>query len=561
MRAPHAVRASPSATVRLTALSVLLFVACAHREGCTGDYCGTLVIATAGEPESLLPPVITSAVGLAVADQLFLKLADIGLSTNTVGDEDFQPQLAERWEWADSVTLVFHLDPRARWQDGRAVTALDVAFTFDAYNDPAVNSPFRSGVRAISAVTARDSLTAVFRFRKRYPEMFYDAVYHLRILPAHLLRAIPRDQWRSALFGRRPVGDGPYRFVSWKAGEQLELAADSTFFLGRPHLRRVIWRLTPDLQVAVTQLVADQADAIEVLGPPDNLKRAQGAPQLTLYPYRGATYAYLGFNLAANGDSSRPHPLFGERELRRALVMAVDRERLLQNVWGDAARVPPGPVPQLWWIWDPETRMLPSDTAQASRLLTRLGWRDSDHDGVRKRQGNRLAFRIMVPTTSAVRRQYARLLQEQYRSLGAEVELDEVEPSVFAQRAAAGRFDALLISWNTDPTPTSSIAQTWTREGIGRSNYLRYVNPAFDGLVERASAGAGRRAATQRTWRQAIELLNQDAPAVFLFAPQSVAAVHRRLAEVTIRPDSWLALLRTWRIPADRLIDRDRVER
>src|SRR5437879_8608702 len=82
MRAPHAVRASPSATVRLTALSVLLFVACAHREGCTGDYCGTLVIATAGEPESLLPPVITSAVGLAVADQLFLKLADIGLSTD-----------------------------------------------------------------------------------------------------------------------------------------------------------------------------------------------------------------------------------------------------------------------------------------------------------------------------------------------------------------------------------------------------------------------------------------------------------------------------------------------
>src|SRR3989441_8146176 len=149
----------------------------------------------------------------------------------------------------------------------------------------------------------------------------------------------------------------------------------------------------------------------------------------------------------------------------------------------------------------------------------------------------------MVPTTSAVRRQYARLLQEQYRSLGAEVELDEVEPSVFAQRAAAGRFDALLISWNTDPTPTSSIAQTWTREGIGRSNYLRYVNPAFDGLVERASAGAGRRAATQRTWRQAIELLNQDAPAVFLFAPQSVAALHRRGGRVPNPPGPWVGPL------------------
>src|SRR5256712_11900723 len=111
MRAPRAVRASPSATVRLTALSVLLLFACAHREGCTGDYCGTLVIATAGEPESLLPPVITSAVGLAVADQLFLKLADLGLSPNPLRGEDFQPQVPERWEWADSVTLVFPLDP------------------------------------------------------------------------------------------------------------------------------------------------------------------------------------------------------------------------------------------------------------------------------------------------------------------------------------------------------------------------------------------------------------------------------------------------------------------
>src|SRR5205809_5047970 len=111
MRAPHAVRASPSATVRLTALSVLLLVACAHREGCTGDYCGTLVIATAGEPESLLPPVLTAAVAQDVSVQLFRKLEDIGPSTNTVGDEDFQPQLADRWGWADFGTLCVNRDP------------------------------------------------------------------------------------------------------------------------------------------------------------------------------------------------------------------------------------------------------------------------------------------------------------------------------------------------------------------------------------------------------------------------------------------------------------------
>src|SRR5207302_10847664 len=68
-------------------------------------------------------------------------------------------------------------------------------------------------------------------------------------------------------------------------------------------------------------------------------------------------------------------------------------------------------------------------------------------------------------------------------------------------------------------------------------------------------------AAAKRTWRAAIEILNQDAPGIFLFATENVAAAHKRVADVRIRPDSWLALVRTWRIPADRLTDRDRLER
>jgi peptide/nickel transport system substrate-binding protein len=530
------------------------------RSSCAGDYCGALVIAAPGEPDILLPPVAASAISRDVTDQLFRKLADLGMSGNTIGDEDFQPQLAQRWEWNGPATIVFHLDPRARWQDGRAVTAADVVFTYDVYADSLVNSPFRPPLRFISAVTARDSLTAVFRFQKRYPEMFYDAVYHMRILPAHLLRSIPRDQWRTAAFGRAPVGDGPYRFVRWKAGETLELEADSTFFLGRPHIRRVIWRFTPNLQVAVMQLSAGDADATEVLGPPNFVKQAQAAPQLTTYPYKGGTYGYLGFNLAAPGDSTQPHPLLGDRRLRRALVMAIDRDRLLASVFADLAKVPPGPMSQLSWIWDPETRGLPHDSAGAARLLTRLGWIDSNGDGIRDRDGHPLSFRLLVPTTSGIRRQYARLLQEQFRRMGVDVQLDEVDFSLFLARARAGQFDALLNAWSTDPTPSAGIPQTWTRAGLGGSNYGRYVNPAFDRLVDRAVGSAATRADARRAWRRAIEVLNQDAPAIFLFAPDNVAAVDRRVTGVAIRPDSWLALLRTWRIPADRLTDRDRAE-
>ena len=545
------------AHIALVGVVLVALTGCERRRGCAGDYCGTLVFAAAGEPDILLPPVTQQQYALDIFGQVFLKLADLGLSQNTIGDEDFQPRLAQRWEWDDPLTLVFHLDPRARWQDGQSVTAADVAFTFDIYTDSLVNSPFRSSLRTISAVTTRDSLTAVFRFHARYPEMFYDAVNHMHILPAHLLRPVPRSQWRSAAFGRAPVGDGPYRFVVWKAGESVELTADSTFFLGRPHIRRLIWRFTPNLQVAVTQVIAGDADAVEVLGPPDNVKRAQVAANLALYPYRGELYGFLAFNLSTNGDTTKPHPLFGDRQLRRALAMAVDREGLRKSVWGDLAQVPPGPLARLWSIWDPETRQLPYDTAQAARMLTWLGWRDSNGDGIRDRDGQPLAFRILVPTTSALRRQYAVLLQEQFRRIGADVQLDEVEFSVFDQRTQAGRFDAAVIARQADPTPTSSLPQVWTT--AGRSNAGRYASPVFDRLVDQASA-APRRDAAKALWRRAIETLNQDAPAVFLYAPDNVAAVNRRVTDVVIRPDDYWALVRTWRIPADQLTDRDRAE-
>src|SRR6266566_9138244 len=473
-------------------LLALAGAGCARRGGCTGDYCGTVVFVTTPEPDILLPPASQLVVSRDIADQIFLKLADLGMSGNTVGDTDFQPQLAERWEWANPLTLVFHLDPRARWQDGRPVTSADVGFTFDIYTDSLINSSARSALRRISAVTTRDSLTVVFRFRARYPEMFYDAVYHMRVLPSHLMGTVPREQWRSAPFGRAPVGDGPYRFVRWKAGESLELVADSTFTGARAHIRRVIWRFTPNLQVAVMQVVAGEADATEVLGPPDFVKQAQAAAQLATYPYKGSVYGYLGFNLTAPGDSTQPHPLFGDRQLRRALAMAIDRERLVRSVFGDLAKVPPGPVSQLSWIWDAATRALPHDSLGAARLLTRLGWIDTNGDGIRDRGGRPLSFHLLVPTTSGLRRQYARLLQEQFRLVGVDVQLDEVDFGLFLARARAGQFDALLNAWTTDPSPSAGIPQTWTAAAVGggRSNYGRYMNPAFDRLVDQTVASA-----------------------------------------------------------------------
>jgi peptide/nickel transport system substrate-binding protein len=548
---------------RYELVPILLIVAlggCERRKLCDAPDCGTLVEAAIGEPGTLLPVSTEEITARDIDEQLFLKLADVGMSMNTVGDEDFQPLLAQKWEWDGPLTLVFHVDPRARWQDGQSVTAVDVAFTFDAYTDSAVASPYRAQLKRVASVTARDSMTAVFRFRERYPEMFYDAVYHMRILPAHLLRPVPREQWRTAPFGRQPIGDGPYRFVSWQAGQAIELRSDTTFFLGRPGIRRLIWRITPDLGVAVTQLIAGQVDVREQLVTPENIERVRAAQHVKLYPYAGNIYTYMVFNLRANGDTAKPHPIFGDREVRRALTMAVDRASLAKSALGAIGKVPPGPMSSLLWIWDEETRTLPYDTAQAARILNARGWRDHDGDGVRDRDGQALEFRVAVPMTSTLRRQYAQLVQEQFRVIGVRMEIDAIDGSVLQQRISSGKYDAAMLSRSNDPSPSSGITQTWTRAGIGGSNVARYESAEFDRLVDRAISSPSRDQA-MRLWRAAIETINADAPAIFLYSLGNMAGIDRRVDNVQIRPDSWAALLRTWRIPSDRQIDRDRVER
>ena len=546
-------------SVMVIVATLLLACSCAPRGGCTGDYCGTLVFAAPGEPSTLLPLVTDEALDRDIFDQLFLKLADIGPDANTVGDQGFERQLAADWAWTTPLELTFHLDPRAHWHDGARVTSEDVTFSFAVYRDSAVDSPYRDNLRHIVSVTAIDSETVKYTFDHRYAEMFFDAVYYMRILPAHLLRGTASTAWHSASFGRAPIGNGPFRFVRWVPGQSVELAADSTFFLGRPHIRRLVWRFATDLTVAVTQVVAGEADAIQVLVTPANIDRASSSPHLTLYPYAGSVYNVVGFNLRANGDRAHAHPILGDPAVRRALVLATDRVKMAQSVFGGHARVPPGPISQMWrGLWFADIPVPPFDTALAGQLLEHAGWHRAGADAVRARNGLKLAFRLAVPSTSGTRKQYAQLIQEQLRLIGVDVVIDEMEAATMQEKQRTGNYDAAMESWNSDPSPASSLPDAWTLHGA--SNFGGYSNPAFDRAVGQITTATTPELVAQG-WHEALQTLANDSPAIVLYALDNVAAVDSRVTDVRLRPDDWWAYVRNWRIPPARLVARDRTER
>ena len=545
----------------LLAIAVAL-VGCAdsRSDSARSETGGTLVVATSSDADVLLPTLITNLQSKTVADLIFDRLAEIGQDMNIVGDRGFEPRLANRWTWAaDSLSIAFHLDPRARWHDGVPVRSSDVRFTFDVSTDPAVGSALVAVLRPqIDSVSTPDSLTAVFWFSKRYPQQFYDATYHMLIVPAHALRAEPREKLASAAFSRAPIGTGRFRFARWDAGSAIEVVADTANYRGRAKLDRVVWAISADPGTTFTRALAGEADYAGPVLNPALLGEVAKNDKVRIHSVAGADYGFVVFNLTARKSSAQPHPLFRERELRRALSMAVNRQSIVASIFDSLARVSLGPMTRWQYHADTTVAQIAYDTTAARTLLDSLGWRDSDGDGIRDRGGRPLRFSLGVPSSSMVRQRAAVLIQADLNRIGVKVDVDAREPNTLFAAVRAGDFDAFLNAVHADPSPFS-VRQSWSPLGartVGGINFGMYSNPTFDAHIDSAFA-AWDPAVVKRMSRRAYEVLLADAPAIWLYEPTSAAMVHRRVRVTGMRPDAWWAKIDEWSIPASERIDRD----
>jgi peptide/nickel transport system substrate-binding protein len=543
--------------------AALLIVSCradntADNRGAAGkgDTGGTLIVVLPAEVSTLLPPYAIAQQEKMAVGLLFDRLAEPGDSLNTIGDRGFIPRLADRWEWArDSLSIAFHLDPRARWHDGVPVRAHDVAFTYRLYVNPAAGIESASNLRTIDSVTTPDSLTAVFWFKQRYPEEFFDATYQILICPAHLLETIGVTDLRSSAFTHQPVGSGRFRFQRLTPGSTIELVSDTANYRGRAKLDRVVLAFTSNPGAAMTKLLAGDADVYEAIAPP-SLPEVRQHPDIATYPYDNLGYGFLWFNLRT-GTPPHPHPIFGDPAVRRALAMALDREGIVRNVYDTLGTVANGPFARSTSSTDYTAAAPPYDTARANHLLDSAGWRRGA-DGVRQKAGHPLAFSITVPTSSKSRQQIAVLIQDQLARVGARVSVEPVEMQVLISHMRARTFDAALQTWHVDGA-MSDIRQMWTqgaeKDGV---NWGSYESPTFDALVDSALT-APDPAQTHALLHRAYAVINEDVPAVWIFNTRQVAGVHRRVHIAALRPDEWYAHLADWYIPAASRIPRDNI--
>lgn len=512
---------------------------------------GSIVIVSGQFPSQPTPTLTRGSADNDIADLLFLRLARLGPTLMTAGDRGFVPQLAKSWTRRDSLTIVFELDARAKWHDGVPVTAKDVAWSFLRARDAAVAPAHATALRWLASVTAEGDRRVVVKFSKWYPTQLFDATWQLPVLPSHLLDTIPPAQLSTSAFAKAPVGNGPYRFVRSEPGQLVELAAVPDHFLGAPKITRVIYRASSDGDARINLILSGEGDGLEQLSLKSQQERFTGNNDYRLVQVPSFQVGYALFNQRDPADRNAPHPILADSLVRQAMVLGLDRTTMARALFGEAAIVPEGPASMSLWARTGPSPSAGGDSARAAALLTQAGWVDTDGDGIRDKGGRPLKLSVIFPGTSPSRRLAVQIAQEQWRRLGIQVELSPLEFPAYIERRNARNFDLDLTATNQDPNP-AGLLQSWSC--AGGNNIGSYCDPVVDSLLGRAE---GARDGGRDLWQQALRRIDADAPAAFLFAQANVVAVHRRYADVVLRPEGLWSGLANWSVTPGRQLPRD----
>lgn len=451
----------------------------------------------------------------------------------------FNPQLAQSWEWsADHKALTFHLR-EAVWSDGVPVTAEDVRWTWQAQIHPAVGWTSSFMKRSIRDVEVVDPRTVRFHFHQASARQMLDANEGV-ILPKHVWSQLPFDQWRarSDWFRDHLVTNGPFLLESWTPQQEVVLKRNPRYYVpGLPKLERVVLRLIPDQGNQVTQLLSGQVDFVPSLLPGD-AERVRKSPDLNLVPIWYRSYVAIVWNNA--------RPLFADRDVRRALTLAIDRQALIDTLWGPYARASSSPIVQDAWAYDPKIRPWPYDPAEARRILASKGWKDSDGDGWIDRDGKPFSFELTTNAGNQPRVDALVMIQEQLKRVGIQAQPKVLEFHTLVQANDRGAYDGTLTGISMDTSLDLRYGYHSASIQTG-DNFSRYSNPEIDRLIDAASAQLDVRRSLPYLL-QIQEILHQDQPLTFLWESQRLLGFNRRIRDARPSSLSLFANLEEWHI-------------
>jgi peptide/nickel transport system substrate-binding protein len=378
---------------------------------------------------------------------------------------------------ADGRTITFHLRAGVKWQDGVPLTSDDVRFTFAKMHDPSVPYSQLSEYEDIERLDAPDPLTVVLHLKKPSADILrlvFVSGQFGSIVPKHVLEHVA--DMRSAAFNAKPIGSGAFIVDRWERGSQVVLRANPGYFRGRPAIDEIHIRFLPDGNSLAIALRTGEIDLCPTL-PSGALPMVAGLPGMRVFNVTGTSGVLLWFQTQAAP--------FEDARVRRAFTLAVDRAQLLHDALHDKGIV----ADDILWPalpeYNPRSFEVAPQPAEARRLLERAGWR-TGADGVRSKNGERLAVTLSVGAESPALRAAAVNVQSMWKAIGAEVDVAARPTNTINDPQgpmARGAFQLLLSSYGFSDTADRSELITTRAIPPHGFNWMRYANARVDQLV------------------------------------------------------------------------------
>lgn len=496
------------------ALVLALAAGCQPRDRRTPD--DTIVVLIENPVGTLDPRFTTSNY-----ETKFSRLVVPGLVALDTPDMAPRLELAEKMELIDELTWEVTVRADARFSDGTPVTAADVAWTYDtmivAGSESVYAGPFRERFERLEVLDERR-----LRFHLVKPLATFTTDVDIGVLAAHA--AGPDGKFR----GGRVIGAGPYKLGSLES-TRLVLEANPHYHGEQPRLPRVDVRVVRDASARIVMLVGGSADLAQNVVRLDLIDDVSERDRIVIDAGPSALLTFMMFN---NDD-----PALDDVRVRRAIALAIDRERIIEAKFSGRAVLATGLLPPGHWAYEPAVTRWDFDPERSRQLLDEAGFPDPDGDGPAPR------LRLVYKTSSdQFRVALARVIAAQLGEIGIEVEVRAFEFATFFADIKKGQYQ--IATMQTSDIGEPDYYRTYfhssripTAKVPNDNNRWRYRNPRIDELTEQ-----GRRvvdlAERKRIYSEVQRIIADEVPIAALWHEDNVVLTHRDVVGYQILPNA-----------------------
>jgi peptide/nickel transport system substrate-binding protein len=450
------------------------------------------------------------------------------------------PDLAENWAIsADASLYTITLREDATWHDGTSVSADDVVYTFSKLQDEDYPGPndLHELWKQVTIIRLDDR-----RVQFQLPESYSPFLDYLTIglLPDHLLRGVTAGELIDHPFNLDPIGTGPFQFAGFLVEDDritgASLVAYKAYYGERPFLERMDFRLYPSTEAAFEAYLDGETLAIGLIDD-DTLPAALEEVSLNIYTTRLPRMGIILLNL-----QHAENTFLADKIIRRALLLGINREWLIQDALAGQGIVPAGPIMPGTWASAEGLEPYPFDPIEAERLLEAQGWElpagaaPGTPEYVRSKDEQKLAIELVHPA-DAIQAQIAAGVKSYWEDLGVQVSLVATEQqNILEEYLIPREYEAVLSEINLgrypdpDPYPLWHDSQTETGQ-----NYSGYSDRNSSIWLEQARTNPdpSRRAELYRSFQFRFQ---DQIPALLLYYPTYTYGIDAQLQGVSIGP-------------------------